>query len=121
MSLRHCDPTDAKCIVYVAKFLRFDTKRINLCRVLSGTLHNGATVEFHVPSPPSSTTTTIKSTIIRVQSIYIMLGRELIAVERAPAGRICALETADGDWIGGQVLLSHPACSVINGSSEVLR
>lgn len=37
-SLRLCDPNDKLCIVYGAKFLKMDSKKVTLCRVMSGTL-----------------------------------------------------------------------------------
>lgn len=40
-SLQKCDPTDKLCIVYGAKFFKMDSKKVTLCRVMSGTLRKG--------------------------------------------------------------------------------
>jgi len=39
---------------------------------------------------------------IRVSALFILLGRELIPVEKVPCGRICGIEVNNGDeWIAG--------------------
>jgi ribosome assembly protein 1 len=47
----------------------------------------------------------ISKEVLTVKHIYLILGRELLEVDKAPAGRICALEAEDG-WLGGHVLCS---------------
>lgn len=36
-----------------------------------------------------------------ITSLFILLGRELLNVEKVAAGRICGIEVNDGEWIGG--------------------
>jgi hypothetical protein len=38
----------------------------------------------------------------RITALFILLGRELLPVERVPCGRICAVEVNNGEWLGGQ-------------------
>lgn len=45
--------------------------------------------------------------IIIIIGIFMILGRDLISVSEAPAGRICAIETKTG-WISG-----HVFCSIV--------
>uniref|UniRef100_A0A915E0L7 Tr-type G domain-containing protein n=1 Tax=Ditylenchus dipsaci TaxID=166011 RepID=A0A915E0L7_9BILA len=103
--IRNCDPADGDALVYAAKFFKLCGKKLALCRIMCGTVRKGS--EMKILDAPKTKFGGFLANSVVVKGIYIIVGRELLPVETAPAGRICALESEDGCWFGGHVLCSR--------------
>ncbi|KAH7696862.1 Elongation factor Tu GTP binding domain containing protein [Aphelenchoides avenae] len=96
--IRQCDPTSDFATVVVSKLFKHEEKRIALCRILSGTVRTGQ--ELHVAGSKEE-----DAGRVIIKRLYIMLGRELVPIERAPAGTVFGMETED--WLTGSTLCSQ--------------
>ncbi|KAL3111744.1 hypothetical protein niasHT_011031 [Heterodera trifolii] len=102
-ALRNCDPMDELTLVFCAKAFKVEKHRLSLCRVMSGTLRIGD--QLNVLRHSASSEDVWHS--VKIGTLFLLMGRELLSVECVPAGRICGVEVSDGRWIGGQTLCSR--------------
>ncbi|KAI1730797.1 elongation factor tu GTP binding domain-containing protein [Ditylenchus destructor] len=100
--LRNASANDDLCLVYAAKFFKLESRKVALARVMCGTLKTGD--KFTVMDSAKSGNSVKES--VTVKNVYIILGRELVVVPKAPAGRICAIESEGGGWFEGHILIS---------------
>ncbi|GMT28933.1 hypothetical protein PFISCL1PPCAC_20230, partial [Pristionchus fissidentatus] len=85
MVYSRCD-SSAPVVFFVAKLVLCDGRRLALSRVFSGTLKEGD--ELNARSSRSEETMRI-----RIRSLWLMRGRELIPLREAAAGVVVAVET----------------------------
>ncbi|KAI6226028.1 Elongation factor 2 [Aphelenchoides besseyi] len=95
-AIKNCNAEDDFCVGFVVKFFKKDTSYYTLVRVMSGTLQKDTTLFIASTSdePPS----------VQVESIHVSLGREMVEIQKAPAGSIVAIKFSD--VVPGTTLLS---------------
>uniref|UniRef100_A0A915BQM5 Elongation factor-like 1 n=2 Tax=Parascaris TaxID=6254 RepID=A0A915BQM5_PARUN len=85
---------DALTVVYLAKVLQFGEKVIAMCRILSG--HVAAGDELFGIDDKSSQKEHSERQKVRVSNVYVLMGRERMAIKCAAAGAVCAIELCEG-------------------------
>ncbi|CAD5210465.1 unnamed protein product [Bursaphelenchus xylophilus] len=85
--LKSCDPEDPLLLLFIMKLYVIDDKKLAVCRVMNGIVKKDQFV-FPVRKDKESDSQ-------RVNSINIMLGKDLHEVEQAVAGSIVAVEFTD--------------------------
>uniref|UniRef100_A0A7E4UQ11 Tr-type G domain-containing protein n=1 Tax=Panagrellus redivivus TaxID=6233 RepID=A0A7E4UQ11_PANRE len=104
-----CDANSDMVVVYVAKLLKCDAKKIAMCRVMSGTLKRGTSLFLAGAS---------ESDPLTVNSLFAMIGREVVPIEAAPAGTVCAFELTE--WLTGTTFCSTPTSTPLAFASTTL-
>ncbi|MFH4974512.1 hypothetical protein AB6A40_001221 [Gnathostoma spinigerum] len=89
----HACNENATTVVFVAKLVLISHRTLGVCRVLSGTVQANDVLFIigsrnHVNSDDSSKKVTVKD-------VYMLMGRDIIAIKRAGAGMICGIEFDD--------------------------
>ncbi|WFD01413.1 Cytoplasmic GTPase/eEF2-like protein (ribosomal biogenesis) [Malassezia obtusa] len=86
---------------------------LGFARIYSGCLNVGDTVwavlpKYNVQHPPTHASNEPHIRPIRIEALYMMMGRELLAVQRVPAGNLFAIRGLDGTVLRNGTLIRLP-------------
>uniref|UniRef100_A0AC34FL81 Tr-type G domain-containing protein n=1 Tax=Panagrolaimus sp. ES5 TaxID=591445 RepID=A0AC34FL81_9BILA len=106
--VRACDK-NSMALAFVAKLLKFENRKVAMCRVMSGSIMRGT--KLYAAGKDDSEP-------IEVDNVYALLGRELVPLTVAPAGSICAIGLSS--WLTGTTLCSERIAEPLNFSAASL-
>lgn len=98
---------------------------IGFARIYSGTLHRNTPILAILPKynpslPPTHPKNARHVVKVQVQDLYMMMGRELVAVEMVPAGNVFAIGGLEGKVPRNATLWAPNADGVVDGLGDDL-
>ncbi|VDK82973.1 unnamed protein product [Litomosoides sigmodontis] len=88
-TVKACD-SSASTVVFVAKILQYGEIIVAMCRVLSGNVRKGD--QLFLINNKQLNGATVERPVITISGVYLLMGREKIAVNCVVAGVVCAIE-----------------------------
>ncbi|KAK6012050.1 hypothetical protein OSTOST_22808, partial [Ostertagia ostertagi] len=87
-AIKDCSPT-GPTVALVVKFVRFEDRKLAVCRIFSGQITAGAILYVLGRKARKDGSEAPKAT---VESVWALRGRDVIPLEKATAGVICAID-----------------------------
>ncbi|KAL3997708.1 Elongation factor Tu GTP binding domain family protein [Acanthocheilonema viteae] len=88
-AVKACDSL-AATVVFVAKILQYGESILAMCRILSGSVRKED--QLFLINNNHSNGTMLERPLVTISGVYLLMGREKIAVNRVVAGVVCAIE-----------------------------